>query len=246
MFFNSEGIREFLIRTLYVLPAIILALSVHEYSHAKVSSRLGDPLPKASGRLSLNPFRHIDPLGFLMLMIVGFGWAKPVIVDPRFYKNKKLGMSLTALAGAAANFLTAFVTTIFYVVAFHFQATFKTGTSWVPVMLEVVMTLLLFAAHINLGLGVFNLIPISPLDGSKVLAAFLPMKYYNKVLRYERFGFLILILLLFDIPARILTSFGVVAHTAQYFGLFFYLSTVRDFILRVFITNITNVFSLIF
>ena len=223
-----QNFKTLLIETLYLLPGIVFALSVHEFSHAYVSSRLGDPLPRASGRLSLNPIHHIDPLGLLMLFIVRFGWAKPVMIDPRFYKRKKLGIALTALAGPSANLLAAFLLTILLLFGELLYLTYP--AVWGVKVMGVILTMLRYGVIINIGLGLFNLIPISPLDGSKVLASVLPLKYYNKVLRYEKYGFIILILLLLDLPARFLTTAGVPASTAQYFGLFYYLSAARSFI----------------
>ena len=209
MFFPG-AIREFVVQALYLLPGIVLALSVHEFSHAYVSSRLGDPLPRASGRLSLNPIRHIDPLGLIMLFVARFGWAKPIMIDPRFYKHKKLGVALTALAGPAANLLTAFVLTIFFTVGrILYNNILNELVGWVDTLVLVILTMLYYGVVINVGLGLFNLIPVSPLDGSKVLASVLPLKYYNKVLKYEIYGVIILILLLLDIPARFLMAGGV-------------------------------------
>lgn len=238
-------LKDYIVEALYLLPGIILALSIHEFSHAYVSSRLGDPLPRASGRLSLNPVRHIDPFGLLMLFIVRFGWAKPVMIDPRFYKRKKLGMILTSLAGPAANLLTAFVMLALYFMSMLLPFLISITGVGVNVMI-VVQTILEYAVFINIGLGLFNLIPISPLDGSKVLAAVLPLKYYNKVLRYERYGFLILIILLLDVPARILMAGGVPEATAQYFGLFYYLDIARTFIYNLYFDVLWPVFELIF
>lgn len=105
---------DFLIGLLYSIPAVLIAISMHEFAHGFVSYKLGDPTPKMDGRLSLNPFRHLDLMGTLCLLVAGFGWAKPVMVNPEYYKNKKRGMVLVALAGPAMNFLLAFLFLFLY------------------------------------------------------------------------------------------------------------------------------------
>lgn len=239
-------LKEFLVEALYLLPGIVLALTIHEFSHAFVSSKLGDPLPKATGRLSLNPMRHIDPIGFIMLFLVRFGWAKPVMVDSRYYKHKKLDMSLVALAGPISNLLTAFLLmALSMLVAVCYNIRHAAGASGtLMTVLLVVYQLLLTAVSVNVGLAIFNLIPISPLDGSKVLAAFLPMRAYNKVLQYERYGFLILLLLLLDIPGRLLNIFGVSSAVTRYIDLSYYLNIARMFLMNLFQNILEPVFNL--
>jgi Zn-dependent protease len=165
------------------------------------------------------------------------------MIDPRFYKRKKLGTALTALAGPAANLLLGFVLTILLlscsVVYFYINA-----TGWVEKLLTVIYNLLDYGVMINIGLGIFNLIPISPLDGSKVLGALLPINQFNKLLRYEKYGYIILILLLFDVPARILTAGGVSESIAQYFGLFYYLDIARTFVTDLYHSILIPVFDL--
>lgn len=219
------NIKEFITDALYLLPAIVPALCFHEYCHALVSTWLGDPLPRQSGRLTLDPRKHIDPVGFIMLFLVRFGWAKPVYVDPRYYKNKKLGMSLVALAGPLSNLLLGFLSAVLYILSM------KLGDT---AMAQVVQTILLYCVIINVGLAVFNIIPISPLDGSKLLAAFLPLKAYEKVLKYERYGFIVLILLLFDAPARLLSIFGVPYSVTMYLSLDYYLSAMRGAVIEAY------------
>ena len=229
-------LKDFIIDALYLLPGIILALTIHEYAHAFVSTKLGDPLPKATGRLSMNPARHIDPIGFLMLFLVHFGWAKPVHVDPRYYKNKKLGMSLVALAGPIANLLTAFILTalaMFVAVRYNVRL-FDGQTGTYMTVLLVIYQLLTLAISLNIGLAIFNLIPISPLDGSKILAAFLPMRAYQKVLQYERYGFIVLIVLLFDLPGRFLNILHVSSSITKWVDLSYYLNIARAFVINLF------------
>lgn len=241
-----EMLKQYLVQALYLLPGIVVALTFHEFAHAFVSTKLGDPLPRATGRLSLNPAKHIDPLGFVMLFLVRFGWAKPVVVDSRYYKHKKLGMSLVALAGPVANLIMAFLfTASSMLVAVRYNTLWAAGTTGKGMTaLLVIYQLLTIAVSLNIGLAVFNLIPISPLDGSKLLAAFLPMRAYNKVLQYERYGFLILLLLLLDVPGRLLGICGVPSSITQYVDLSYYLNYARAFLMNLFQDIWTPVFEL--
>lgn len=239
-----EMLKQYLVQALYLLPGIVVALTFHEFAHAFVSTKLGDPLPRATGRLSLNPAKHIDPLGFVMLFLVRFGWAKPVVVDSRYYKHKKLGMSLVALAGPVANLIMAFLfTACSMLVAVRYNTLWAAGTTGTGMtVLLVIYQLLTIAVSLNIGLAIFNLIPISPLDGSKLLAAFLPMRAYNKVLQYERYGFLILLLLLLDVPGRLLGICGVPSYITQYVDLSYYLNYARAFLMNLFQDIWTPVF----
>ncbi len=180
------------IELIYTLPAILLAIVLHEYAHGLVSVWLGDDTPLRQGRLSLNPFRHLDPMGVLCLAVFKIGWARPVQVNPRAYRNGKLGMALVALAGPLMNFLLAFLGCLIYTLLWKWQ--FFYGDS---ILVAAVYRFLVIFISLNLGLGVFNLIPIPPLDGSKILGAVLPEKYYFGYMRYERYGTLILIGLIF-------------------------------------------------
>ncbi len=174
----------------FTLVAIIPALCVHEYAHGYVSYKLGDPSPKYDGRLSLNPLHHIDPMGALFLVIFKFGWAKPVQVNPRYYKKPKQGMALVALAGPVANFILALVCLIIA------NVIVKTTGGYVGEVVYYIYQFVYVSAIINVGLGMFNLLPFPPLDGSKVLALVLPDKAYFKLMQYEQYGFILLFLLL--------------------------------------------------
>lgn len=171
------------------LFVVFCTMPVHECAHAFMANRLGDSTARLSGRMSLNPMRHIDPMGAVMLVLIGFGYAKPVPVNPRNFKNPKAGMALTALAGPVANLLMA--------VVFIFLQNLVGMLSASNVLASAVYTFLLYAAIINLQLAVFNLIPIPPLDGSRLLQLLIPSKYYYKFLRYERYIVLVVFLLLF-------------------------------------------------
>ena len=170
------------------VAAIFLCLTIHETCHGLAALALGDPTAKSMHRLSLNPLRHIDPLGLVMMFVAGFGWAKPVPVDPRYFKKPKQGMAVTALAGPVSNFLLA-VLLILISKAIYLYAPYT--AVW-----DAVFTFCLYtAAPLSIGLGLFNLLPIPPLDGSKVLGVLLPDEAYSKLMRYERYGILLLLAL---------------------------------------------------
>lgn len=173
---------------------VLLSLSVHELSHGLAAYAVGDKTAKYSGRLSLNPFAHMDPFGAACLFVFGFGWAKPVPVNPWNFKNKKSGMVITALAGPFSNFLLAFIAQIFVQILGGMQ--FASDTSVGFTLASALYTMAYYLVITNLGLGIFNLIPIPPLDGSKVLTAILPQETYFKLMEYERYGFIILIFLM--------------------------------------------------
>ncbi|WP_297721101.1 site-2 protease family protein, partial [Intestinimonas sp.] len=156
-----------LIDLLLSVAAILLCLTVHETCHGLAAWALGDPTAKRLHRLSLNPLRHIDPFGALMMLVAGFGWAKPVPVDPRYFRNPKSGMAVTALAGPLSNLLMAYLALLLRAVLLAF---YRPGA----VVLEGAVGFCETLAVLNVGLGLFNLIPFPPLDGSKVLGAFLP------------------------------------------------------------------------
>lgn len=173
------------INVLIRVAVVLLAISVHELSHGFAAYKMGDPTAKYDGRLSLNPLHHIDPIGALCIFLFGFGWAKPVMVNPNYFKNLKRGTVVTALAGPLSNFITAFLGMLLMV---HVLPLFPNMYFY---------TFLLYFISINVGLGVFNLIPIPPLDGSKIFLSLLPRKIYYEIMRYERYGFLILVLALY-------------------------------------------------
>ena len=177
-------------RLLYLLisaAASLVCITFHELSHGLVAYRLGDPTAKDAGRLTLNPIKHIDLVGLVMMLVAHVGWAKPVPVDMRYFQHPKRGMALTALAGPGANFLLALVSLLLGSVMMAFL---EMG----PVTLYVLL-FLMYVAVLSVGLGIFNLIPISPLDGSKILYALLPDEAYYKILRYERFGMIVVVAL---------------------------------------------------
>lgn len=182
---NWDKLASFLMQAL----AVLICLTLHEMGHGLAAYALGDPTAKKSRRLSLNPLRHLDPFGALMMLAFGFGWAKPVPIDIRYFKHPKRGLALTALAGPVTNFLLAYLA---LVGANLLLPSAYSGTVWAGYLLDFLVTLCLC----SLGLGIFNLIPFPPLDGSKVVEGFLPDKITYTVLRYERYGMLGLMLLL--------------------------------------------------
>ena len=170
------------------VAAIFLCLTVHETCHGLAAWALGDPTAKNQHRLSLNPLRHIDWFGLVMMFVAGFGWAKAVPVNPNYFRKPKQGMALTALAGPVSNFLLA-------AAAILLSRPVYLYTPETPFWNTLFSFLLYTLAPLSIGLGLFNLIPIPPLDGSKVLAVFLPDDAYHLLMRYEQYGFLVLLAL---------------------------------------------------
>ena len=168
------------------LPPLLFALTVHELAHGWVAFRLGDPTAKMAGRLTMNPLKHLDPLGVLAFVIMKIGWAKPVPVDPRYFRNPQKDMLLVALAGPGANVLLALASALLARVLVS-----------VPVLplfvLQPLVGMLVASVWINIMLAVFNIIPIPPLDGSKVLMGVLPPEAARSFARIEPFGFFILL-----------------------------------------------------
>jgi len=179
------SLRDILLR----VAAVFLCLTIHETCHGLAAYALGDPTAKRAHRLSLNPLRHIDWLGLIMMVVAGFGWAKPVPVNPNYFKKPKQGMAVTALAGPVSNLLLAILLLLIargvYIRA---ALTGSFSATWFAFLLDT--------ASLSVGLGLFNLVPIPPLDGSKVLAVLLPDRAYDWLMHYERFGMLVLVMVL--------------------------------------------------
>ena len=172
--------------------AVILAMSIHEMAHGLVSYWLGDPTAKLQGRISLNPFAHIDWLGVLCLLLFHFGWAKPVPVDSSYYKDRKTGIIWTSFAGPVANFLLAFICVFGLILILKLNPMFLYSD-----LGSLIQNILSMTASLNIGFGLFNLIPVPPLDGSKVLFAFLPDEQYYHFIQGSPFFMLVLIVLIY-------------------------------------------------
>lgn len=181
-----------LTRILLSVPAILIALTLHELSHGWVAYKLGDMTAKSQGRLSLNPLKHLDPIGALFLLIVGFGWAKPVPVNPYAFKNHEKGMAIVAIAGPASNLVMALLGGILLLLTNTFLTGGSVTSSGVAGGLYYFGYFLMYFIQINVVLMVFNLIPIPPLDGSRVLAAFLNNELRYRYYQIEQFGMIIM------------------------------------------------------
>ena len=181
------------------LIAVFLCLTVHETCHGLAAYALGDPTAKREHRLSLNPLHHIDWVGLACMLVLGFGWAKPVPVDMRYFKKPKQGMALTALAGPVSNFLLALVLLV--------GARIMVDHAAYSALNQGILDFLVSTAVLSIGLGLFNLVPIPPLDGAKVLFSLLPDRMYDTMLRYERIGMFVLWgLVLLDVGSGALNS----------------------------------------
>ena len=174
-----------------MIPMVLIALMFHELAHGWVSIKLGDPTPRMQGRMTLNPLAHLDPVGTLLMILTGFGWAKPIQINPRYYKDPKKGMALTALAGPLTNFLLAVIAMLLYGIIFVIMV--KTGLFVNSI--NAMARLLMQFVTLNLCFMVFNFIPIPPLDGSRILGIFLSNSAYFKLQQYERYSFIAIILL---------------------------------------------------
>jgi Zn-dependent protease len=183
---------DFVAELLIIAPPILFALTIHEYAHGYVAYKLGDPTAKDAGRLTLNPLAHLDPIGTLMLFIVKLGWAKPVPVNPYNFRNPRQDMMWVSFAGPASNFLAAFALAI----VFKFVVVSSPYGISQGSFLQVLLLMLKWGVLINIILGVFNLIPIPPLDGSKILMGILPPAFAYQFAVLERFGPFLLIFIL--------------------------------------------------
>jgi Zn-dependent protease len=189
--FFSSDIQDVVYKLLISLIISLVALPIHEYAHGYAAYRMGDNTAYRQGRLTLNPLVHIDPLGTLALVLFGFGWAKPVQINPLNFENPKKGMMLSALAGPLSNVGLAFISMVFY------------KLSYIPVYMGIsgafimtVQTFLLYMISINITLAVFNFIPIPPFDGSRIATYFLPQRIYFKIMQYENIIFIGLLVIL--------------------------------------------------
>lgn len=201
-FIAGYDIRTIIIQFLLTVPIIILILSVHEYAHGLVAKKLGDPTAESMGRLTLNPIKHIDPIGFAMFLLIGVGYAKPVPISSRYFKKPRRDMALVGAAGPISNVLLAL---IFMIILKIFVLLIPTilanGAEWMFTASGYFLYILEIGVYYNIAFAIFNLIPAPPLDGSRILYAFLPSKALFWCQRYERYFFIgvLVIMLLFSI-----------------------------------------------
>ncbi len=165
------------------IPGLLIALVIHEYAHAAVAVRMGDETPRLAGRLTLNPLAHIDPIGTLMLLVARFGWAKPVLINPNNFRSWRKGELCVAMAGPVANLIMAFIALVIQIIFGNFGLFAETA-------LQKVLGLIVIY---NINFAIFNMLPLPPLDGSRVLMCFLPLKWNYRLASIERYSFLILI-----------------------------------------------------
>lgn len=187
--FSKEGLISFL----YTLPALLFCLSVHEFAHAYTAYKLGDRTQKAMGRLTLNPFSHIDIAGFICIALFGFGWGKPVMIDDRNFKNKAAGNALTAFAGPCSNIIMAILFTIILKILLITGVILPTINSLVG---SIILNMLILTIQFNVVFAIFNLIPIPPFDGSRILYFFLPAKGREYMYKIEQYSFVIVLVIL--------------------------------------------------
>lgn len=192
--FNLAEALSYVFATLLI---IFTVLPLHEFAHAWSAYKLGDGTAKMMGRLSLNPMVHIDWFGAAMIMAFGFGWARPVPVNMRNFSSPKWGMALTSLAGPLSNLIAGFISRTVYHLLILLFSTVALPSGTLLTVMQIVVYLFYFLSEINVGLAVFNLLPVPPLDGSRILTAILPDQVYYKIMQYERIIMIVLMVLLF-------------------------------------------------
>ncbi len=210
MLFNS--IQELLARFIVLFTAI----TVHEFSHGYVAYKLGDPTAKYSGRLSLNPIKHLDIWGALCMVVFGFGWAKPVPINPMYFRDRKRDTAIVSLAGPLSNIVLTFLSSVVFALYYAFVYV-RVPSNFLT---NFIYTVFIQLAVVNIGFAVFNLIPLPPLDGSKILGMFLSQDNYMRLLSYERFGFPVLMILSFTgVLGHILSVFTTPVYNLWYTSL---------------------------
>lgn len=178
----------------YFIIALIIAVTIHEFSHSWMASYLGDPTARYLGRLTLNPLAHLDPIGTLMLFFAGFGWGKPVPFSAQYLKNPRLDSALIALAGPLSNLIIALILAIPYRYLFFNAFEASSGNSFLLIIFNLMKTMI----NLNLVLMLFNLMPVPPLDGSKIFSLLLPGEYISSLYRYRNVGYALLLVLVFS------------------------------------------------
>ncbi len=178
---------------LFRLPIIFMAITIHEYAHGYAAFKMGDPTAKMQGRLSMNPLAHMDLIGALAMLLLGFGWAKPVPINPNNFRDRKKGTVIVSLAGPLSNIFLAILGAVIYGLLLRFNINIGNVSEIFAVALMGIFGQMMV---LNVSFAVFNLIPFPPLDGSKILGAILPWKYQYKIMQYERYAFPVLIILM--------------------------------------------------
>ena len=178
---------EILLFLLICIPGILLATTTHEFTRAAVSTKLGDYIPKEKGRLTINPFNHFEPIGFILMLSTGFGWGKPVETSSLYYKNRKQDMLKVAIAPSLANLLMALIFTVFYKIFLNINFPFAT----------VLVTVISKCVYFNISLAIYNIVPISPMDGLKIMSHIIPANQYFKYLQYEKIAQVLFLIFLF-------------------------------------------------
>ena len=194
--------RGLLIEILLAIPVILFSLTFHEVAHGYIACKLGDPTARNFGRLTLNPAKHLDPLGTILMLTVGYGWAKPVPVNSRYFRDPKKGMAFTALAGPVSNLVLALISVAIYslmIALLDVEAVTRLLISHQTLfnLYSAVYSMFRLCAYLNVSLAVFNLIPLPPFDGSRIFYAVLPAKLYFSVMKYERYILIVFLALLY-------------------------------------------------
>lgn len=200
-FLYTNDWRAVIMQFLLSVPVIILILSVHEYAHGLVAKKLGDPTAYNLGRLTINPIKHIDPIGFVMFLLIGVGYAKPVPINSRNFKKPRRDMALVGAAGPISNVILALIfMVILKIFSLCLPLIVENGAAWTLTASGYFVQILYLAVYYNIAFALFNLIPAPPLDGSRILYAFLPSKILFKVQQYERYFFwgVLIIMLIFS------------------------------------------------
>lgn len=190
-----EDVSQFLVKLAIYAPPMLMAVTFHEVSHGAAAALLGDPTARLMGRLTLNPLKHLDPLGLLAFVLTQMiGWAKPVPVDGRYFKNPRMGMALVSAAGPASNFVLAVLSALL-LNGLEFAARYAGGSPLGAMVLVPLIYMTIASVQVNIALGVFNLLPIPPLDGGHLLMGVLPRRMAWQLSKLERWGFVLVILL---------------------------------------------------
>ncbi len=205
---GGGSMQSYIISMLLSLPIILLSLSVHETAHGYAAYRLGDPTAKNLGRLTLNPLKHLDPIGFVCMLLAGFGWANPVPVNSRYFKKPRRDIALVGLAGPLSNLLLAIIFLLLLrFVGFGFLANLTVTTELQFNLVYFAILFLYYGVYMNITLAIFNLLPVPPLDGSRIFYVFLPPRAYYKVMQHQRVITLVVMALLLLGPLSSLVNF---------------------------------------